>query len=198
MIKSISYESLNFNSIYNNDIFEKPKFSKDGSKLIMMIEEENKTGLQNYFDIPEDEYFNSSFNKNLKRFEYKESFGEMQSDKSDPIIIILDLIKFQSFVVNTKKYLGENFYPFQPFFDNENNIFFGAFEFPFKKLGITFCLNRKCSIYQIKSIESCNQDTLLINHTKEYYTSLYPKLSPNRQNLIFFTSEESYPHINGF
>jgi len=210
LLKTLPYDSCNIKQIYNDAIFGSPSFSRDGTKLVFLGEIDGNKGLNHYYNITNDEKFDIEFEKTLNKFEYKQSFGELNSDKYEPKIVILNLKTYELRMIDIEKQLGKSIYPFQPLFDYANNIIFGGFDFPFFKYGPIYCQMRKSSIYQIvnpcykklplvlESDQEKENQQVINNLTADAYVNLYPNLSTNGELLIYFSGENAVPHLNGF
>jgi len=171
LINSIKLEEKGIKSVYFDDVFGKPKFSSDGQKLIFLVEIDSSKNFKNYFSINDKKYDkenleensdleNDEFLKNMKKFDYKQEFGEALDGKSYPIIAIYDIIKNDIGLIDldviNKNLKNEDkkirLYPATPFFDNNNrDIIFTGYDFENdNKLGIIFCLKRSSKIYLLK------------------------------------------------
>lgn len=294
LINSVKLEDKGVKSIYIDDTFGRPKFSPDGKKLIFLVELDRSKNYKNYFSIPnaKNEFYkendsiddknketNGDFNtdkddefiKNMKKFEYRQEFGELLDDKADPVIAIYDILKNDVGLIDLSeinKTEKIKIYPATPIFDFDNaDIIFTGYYFDKDiKLGITYCLKRPSKIFllknptinwkneekpskaapssdKIKVIESpralyrpheegkCfsydnklfvisnvkiergdifdqsginindhfydESEEIIFKKTQYNYTNIFPILSPNGKNFIFFSTEKATPHMNG-
>ena len=121
LLNSIKLEEKGIKSVYFDDVFGKPKFSQDGKKLIFLVELDKSKIYQNYFSIKNQTHDkenpkettennnnkqdngNDDFFKNMKKFEYKQEFGEALDGKSDPVIAIYDILRNDIGFINLDK-----------------------------------------------------------------------------------------------
>ena len=67
--KTIQLNELAISTIYCDEIFGKPQFSDDMSKVIFLAELDEKKALKHYYSIPEDDNFDEEFEKSLNKYE---------------------------------------------------------------------------------------------------------------------------------
>jgi dipeptidyl aminopeptidase/acylaminoacyl peptidase len=224
LINSLKLGDYNISKVYYDDVFGKPKFSPDGKKVIFIGEFDYLKKFKNYFNIENKEgvdvdvQSNNSLNvkndneivRNMSKFEYRQDFGELLPDKTDPQLFIYN-------IENNKVYHIKNdlinIFPGQPVIDKNDDIVFTGFNFPYFKFGLTYCLKRKSSLYLIKNplltdvSQNLNQDNSknekqntiieLTENNNNTYTNIYPIFSPNFEHLLYFSNENATPHMNG-
>ncbi len=168
LINTIKLEEKGIKLIYLDDVFGKPKFSPDGKKLIFIVELDNSKNYKNYFSIENKINLTNGINeendeyiKNMKKFEYRQEFGEALEGKADPFIAIYDIIKSDIGLIDLNELNVDSknddisnikIYPSTPFFDSNNNdIIFTGYNFKNdNKLGLIYCLKRPSKIYLLR------------------------------------------------
>lgn len=221
LIRSIKLEEKGIKSVYCDDVFGRPKFSPDGKKLIFTVEKDLSKNFKNYFSInnqnsdkdinddDKDENKDDEFIKNMKKFDYRQEFGEALDGKADPVIAVFDILRNDIGLIdldeiNFNNNKNENnydekkikIYPATPFFDvNSNDILFAGYQFENDfKLGIIFCLKRPCKIYLLKNpkINWKNADKEVKDKEKnKSEQAAEDKKNPLFENKLFIVSEES-------
>ena len=214
LYKTIQLNELAITQIYHDEIFGKPQFSEDLSKLIFLAEQDEKKSIKNYYSIPDDEKFNEEFEKSLSKYEYKQDFGELLTGKCEPKVFILDLNKMTIFNLKFNN-IGNNYISHPIFDEKSEGILFTAYDFPYFKLGLVYCMKRKSDIYYIKNpiLEGVpkkvikdeekleknfgNDFTSAIKLTQNEYSNFLQKFSSDFNYLIYFSNEKATPHNNG-
>ena len=220
--KTIQLSELSIKQVYFDEIFGKPQFSEDMKKLIFLAEVDEKKALKPYFSLTEDEKFDEEFEKSLTKFEFKQEFGELLTGKSDPKVFVLDLSQMKIFNLKFNN-LGNNFISHPIFDEKSEGVLFTAYDFPYFKLGLIYCMKRKADIYYLrnpkleempkkapKSVETTqigekiDKQALDGNDFKEAVkisgkdnTNFLQKFSSDFNFLIYFSNEIATPHNNG-
>ena len=215
LFKTIQLNEFAIKLVYFDEIFGKPQFSDNMTKLIFLAEVDDKKSLKHYFSIPEDEKFDEEFSKTLNKFDYKQEFGELLPGKSEPKIFVLDLINLKMLNIKFNN-LGNNYIAHPIFDEKSEGVVFTAYDFPFFKYGLVYCMKRKSDIYYLKNpkfeelpkkSKKNEDDKTSESEINDFYsavkisnsdnTNILQKFSDDFNFLIYFSNEKATPHNNG-
>lgn len=126
---------------------------------------------------------------------YREEFGEMMVGKGDPALYVFNL---QTSKVEEVFGVPKDTFPMCPVWykDSQGIVFSGLYQ-PQKKMGLTYCLNRKANLFFIKDPvfkkpDSDLAEDYIVKFAGDDFLQMQPKFNSDYSKLVFFGSPDEF------
>ena len=174
---SISLKLNNVTKIHNNFVFGGISWSKNWDKITFIAEREEVSEYSPYWDSenkkPKDSnakgdekkeiHISDKFKYNHQNSNIHSNYGETLADWKYTVIVVYDLTKKKSTILNLMKLkedkkidsdVFDDVHPAHPIFDESGNgLIFHGYHLPIDKLGLVFCIDKLTKIFYIKQYE---------------------------------------------